>query len=257
MDVDPRFELVGVHDDARADRQRLGIQHGGTVNRNWRRRLRVRPPRSAPEWVAALVIAAAGVSLLWQAVAATAAYALPLAVGLALATAAAGAGVVVRRRLLLDRQRQRLGRLRLTLARVDAMDDRQFEFALRDLLIRDGLAARQVGRKGDQGADVIADDRRWGRIVVQAKHTTTGRNVGAQVMYVAKGTTGPAHHGHVSVVVTNGGITSGARAWADKHGIYHVDRDALRLWAEHGVSLPDLLHLPTRAGRRRRLRTAA
>jgi restriction system protein len=251
--VGARVEFVGVHHHARADRECLSIQHGRAVNRRWRRRAKVRPPRSLPEWAAALVIAAAGASLLWEGLQAMAAYAVPVAVALAVASVAGVAVAATVRRLRLEGQRQRLAQLRLTLAQIDAMSDKQFEFALRDLLIRDGLAARQVGQQGDQGADVIAEDRRWGRIVVQAKHTKTGRNVGSQVMYVAKGTTGPAHNGHVSVVVTNGGITRDAKAWADKHGIHYLDRNALRLWAEHGIALTDLLHLPNRVGGRRRL----
>ncbi|GHE99177.1 hypothetical protein GCM10014715_64240 [Streptomyces spiralis] len=56
-------------------------------------------------------------------------------------------------------------RLRITLDEFDAVDDRQFEYALRDLLIRDGFDARQVGRAGDQGAGVIAEHSRLGRLV--------------------------------------------------------------------------------------------
>lgn len=63
------------------------------------------------------------------------------------------------------------------------MDDRAFEFALRDLLLRDGWNARQVGRQGDQAADVIGEDRQRGRIVLQAKHTTVAGEVGSSVMY--------------------------------------------------------------------------
>ncbi|MEU2509840.1 restriction endonuclease [Streptomyces sp. NPDC007863] len=48
---------------------------------------------------------------------------------------------------------RRLSVLRFSLAELDAMDDRQFEFALRNLLIRGGWSARQVGQQGDQAAD--------------------------------------------------------------------------------------------------------
>ncbi|GAA2146319.1 hypothetical protein GCM10009760_36010 [Kitasatospora kazusensis] len=42
----------------------------------------------------------------------------------------------------------RLARLRLTPAEIGSLSDREFEFTLRDLLIRDGWSARQVGRQG-------------------------------------------------------------------------------------------------------------
>ncbi|MER7666371.1 restriction endonuclease [Streptomyces sp. NPDC096193] len=73
-----------------------------------------------------------------------------------------------------------LADLRITLAEIDALDDQEFEIALRDLLIRDGWAARRVGREGDQAADVIGQNAQLGRIVVQAKHTKVGGKVGSQ-----------------------------------------------------------------------------
>jgi restriction system protein len=138
-----------------------------------------------------------------------------------------------------------LARLRITLAQLDAMDDRDFEFALRDLLLRDGWNARQVGRQGDQAADVIGEDRQRGRIVLQAKHTTVAGKVGSSVMYQVKGTAGPAHGANTAVVVTNGSFTRDAKTWGERHQVHWVDRDRLRQWAEHGAPLQDLLRLPT------------
>jgi len=137
----------------------------------------------------------------------------------------------------------------LTLTEI-AMGDRQFEFALRDLMIRDGCTARQVGRQGDQAADVIAEDPRRGRIVLQAKHTTVGGKVSSHVMYQVNGTAGPVHGANFAVVVTNGSFTRDAQTWGNKHHVHWIDRDRLRLWAEHGTPLPDLLRLPA-PGRRR------
>nr|WP_236655405.1 restriction endonuclease [Streptacidiphilus carbonis] len=139
---------------------------------------------------------------------------------------------------------ERLTRLRISLAQIDALTDLQFEFLLRDLMIRDGCAARQVGQQGDQAADVIAQDPQCGRIVLQAKHTKVGGKVGSQVMYQVKGTAGPVHGADHAVVVTNGAFTRDAKAWGDKHKVYWIDRERLRLWAEHGAVLHDLLHLP-------------
>ncbi|CAM5709995.1 restriction endonuclease [Streptomyces viridifaciens] len=155
------------------------------------------------------------------------------------------------RRRSADRARAvRLAGLRLTLSGIDSLDDQGFEFALRDLLLRDGWTARQVGRQGDQAADVIGQHPTLGRIVLQAKHTTVGGKVGSPVMYQVKGTAGPVHGADIAVVVTNGSFTRDAKAWGDKHQVRWVDRDRLRLWAEHGVALHELLHLPTRRTRR-------
>ncbi|WP_370131542.1 restriction endonuclease [Streptacidiphilus sp. EB103A] len=179
-----------------------------------------------------------------------------------LAALMAGALVVgalrLRRRVAADRRRaEHLARLRLTLTEIDALDDQQFEFALRDLMIRDGCTARQVGQQGDQAADVIAEDPLRGRIVLQAKHTKVGGKVGSQVMYQVNGTAGPVHGARFAVVVTNGSFTRDAKAWGEKHHVHWVDRDRLRLWAEHGTPLPDLLRLPVAARRRTLGRKAA
>ncbi|MFF3007000.1 restriction endonuclease [Kitasatospora sp. NPDC057940] len=217
------------------------------------RRLGLRAPRTGAERVAAVVIALVVVSWAAQGLRWVVTDGLPLLVVLA---ALGAAGVAVwwwLRRVAAAARRQRLASLRLSLAQLDAMDDKQFEFALRDLLLRDGIEARQVGQQGDQAADVIGQDARWGRIVVQAKHTKVGGKVGSQVMYQVKGTAQPVHRADVAVVVTNGSFTRDAKAWGDKHGIYWVDREALRRWAEGGTALPDLLHL----SRRGRLRAAA
>lgn len=107
------------------------------------------------------------------------------------ATKASTARRVVTNRRENAARARRLSVLRYSLAQLDAMDDRQFEFALRDLLIRDGWSARQVGQQGDQAADVIADHPVYGRLVVQAKHTKVGAKVGSQVMYQVYGTAGP------------------------------------------------------------------
>jgi len=179
-----------------------------------------------------------------------------------LAVGAAVAGVIGAWRILRTvrgrRMRVRaLARLRLTLAELDAMDDQAFECALRDLLVRDGWTARRVGRRGDQAADVIGQDRKRGRIVLQAKHTRVAGKVGSAVMYQVKGTAGPVHGAQIAVVVTNGSFTRDARMWGERHHVYWVDRDRLRSWAEHGTSLQDLLRLPHRPARRTVLRRAA
>ncbi|MFJ2580789.1 restriction endonuclease [Kitasatospora aureofaciens] len=175
----------------------------------------------------------------------------PVLAALALVAAIGAAAWWARRRAAVRACTDRLASLRLGLAGIDALGDQAFEFALRDLLVRDGWTARQVGRQGDQAADVIGQHPQLGRIVLQAKHTRVGGKVGSQVMYQVKGTAGPVHGADVAVVVTNGSFTRDAREWGDRHQVHWVDRDRLRRWAEHGVALHDLLRLPVQAPRRR------
>ncbi|MFD0532307.1 restriction endonuclease [Kitasatospora arboriphila] len=221
--------------------------------RGWRRLA----PRTTADRIAAGVVAAVALILLTEALRAAGrlfAAAWPLLAAVVVMAAAVGAHRLrqstVRRRAEADRTSQ----LRLTLAAIDAMTDHQFEFAARDLLLRDGCtSARQVGRQGDQAADVIAHHPAHGRIVIQCKHTKVAGKVGAQVMYQVKGTAGPVHHADIAVVVTNGTLTRDAATWGNTHGIHWIDRDRLRRWAEDGVALADLLGLAPRV---RALRSA-
>ncbi|MFF5126377.1 restriction endonuclease [Streptomyces syringium] len=149
------------------------------------------------------------------------------------------------RRRSAERERaRRLARLRLSLRHVDTLTPAEFELAVRDLMTRDGISARHVGRQGDQAADVIGRDAKGRVFVAQCKHTLNGGRVGSHVMYEVKGTATPVHGADVAVVVTNGGITRDARAWGDRNGIHWIDRDRLRAWAEQGNSLQQLLGLP-------------
>jgi restriction system protein len=215
-------------------------------------RLRLRKPRGAGEWASAGIVALAAATLaaksavaLWEA----ASRAWPLLV--LLATAGTGYAALRFTRAARTRQLQAksLARLQLVLAQIDAMNDQEFEFALRDLLIRDGWSARRVGQQGDQAADVIGQQPQYGRIVIQAKHTTVGAKVGSHVMYEVKGTAGPVHGADIAIVVTNGTFTRNARAWGDRHHVHWIDRDRLRAWAEHGTPLPSVLRLPHRRRR--------
>jgi len=202
------------------------------------------------EYIAAGVVALAAASLLLQMVRA-ARDAVVRGWPLLLVLAAGGLAYGLWRMLRAARARQtraeKLALLRITLADIDAMDDQAFEFALRDLLIRDGWSARKVGRKGDQAADVIGDHPQRGRIVVQAKHTRVGGKVGSSVMYAVKGTAGPVHKADHAVVVTNGAFTRDAMTWGDRHGVHWVDREKLQRWAESGAALHELLGVSARS----------
>lgn len=225
-----------------------------------RRRLVVRRPRGTGEQVAAAVIA---VMVMWWltelagALARIVAREWPIVVAIALGAVASAGAFAARRAATARARAERLARLRLTLSELDAMTDQQFEYALRDLLIRDGCRARRVGQQGDQAADVIAQDRQRGRIVIQAKHTTVQGKVGSRVMYEVNGTAGPVHRADVAVVVTNGLFTRDAKAWGERHGVHWVDRDRLRAWAEDGTALHELLSLSGRTPHRRLGRPAA
>ncbi|MEU8516841.1 restriction endonuclease [Kitasatospora sp. NPDC048722] len=219
-----------------------------------RRRYRLRRPRGATETAAAGLTVLAAV--VWLIEAASAGVRVAERYWPVLAVLAAMAAVVTaawwaRRRAADLRRAQRLATLRLSLERIDALGDQEFEHALRDLLVRDGWSARKVGQKGDQAADVIGQHPALGRIVVQAKHTKVGAKVGSQVMYQVKGTAGPAHGADSAVVVTNGAFTRDAKAWGDQHRVHWVDRGRLRQWAEDGIALHDLLRLPPRTARLR------
>ncbi|WP_369178959.1 restriction endonuclease [Streptomyces mutabilis] len=213
-------------------------------------RLRLRRPHGAAELVAAAVVALA-VLVLVARTAATAVDALqaawPALLALALLTGAVAAWRIMQATAMRRRERERLATLRITLAQFDAMDDRRFEYALRDLLVRDGWPARRVGGGGDQAADVIGDHPQRGRIVVQAKHTRVGGKVGSSVMYAVKGTAGPVHKADHAVVVTNGAFTRDAMAWGDRHGVHWIDREKLRRWAEDGAALHELLVISARS----------
>jgi restriction system protein len=217
-----------------------------------RRRVRLRRPRGTVDVASACAVGVAVLVLAVQVAVHAAAVLLdawPVVLTLVVLTGVAAAWHTGRSIAAGRAAAQRLAVLRVTLAELDAGDDRAFEEALRRLLVRDGWGARRVGGRGDQAADVIGEHARLGRLVVQAKHTTVGGKVGVRVMYEVNGTAGPVHRARHAVVVTNGTFTRDARDWGDKHGVHWVDRDRLRRWAENGVALHELLQLPARPSR--------
>ncbi|MFD4224700.1 restriction endonuclease [Streptomyces griseus] len=128
---------------------------------------------------------------------------------------------------------------------MDRLHHRDFEYAVRDLMIRDGCRdAIQVGGAGDNGADVKATDpygRRW---VIQCKHRRAGlagSAVGTPDLHVLNGTGRPVHHGDVIVLVTNGRFTQPAKEFAQTQRLHLVDRATLAAWAQ-GQPLWNLLH---------------
>ncbi|MEV5330931.1 restriction endonuclease [Streptomyces werraensis] len=217
-----------------------------------RPRVRLRRPRGTAEVAWACVVGVAVLVLAARVVVHAAAVLLdawPVVLALAVLAGAATARHITRSIAAERAAAQRLAVLRVTLAELDAGDDRTFEETLRGLLIRDGWRARRVGGRGDQAADVIGEHAHLGRLVVQAKHTAVGGKVGVRVMYEVNGTAGPVHQARHAVVVTNGTFTRDAMDWGERHGVHWVDRERLRRWAEDGAALHELLRLTARPTR--------
>lgn len=143
------------------------------------------------------------------------------------------------------REHARAQGLRYALAQLDALHHREFEYAVRDLMRRDGCrGAVQVGGAGDNGADVKATDpfgRRW---VVQCKHRRDGDRgsaVGTPDLHVLNGTARQLHGADVVVLVTNGRFTSNCAPLARSQRLHLVDRGTLGAWAAGSRPLWELL----------------
>ncbi|MBX6386887.1 MAG: restriction endonuclease [Microbispora sp.] len=224
------------------------------------RLLRSWTPAKPSEWIAALFVVLVAVALLVRGIRAL----IGVIFGHWYIAAGLGFGFVIVIATVLwwqvaaaRRRSDRLRHLRLTLHELDGMRPQAFEFAVRDLMVRDGMNAKHVGRRGDKAADVVALDDRGHRVVVQCKHTTTGGKVGADVVYQVNGTAWHAHGANVAVIVTNGDFTRGARESAAEFRIHLIGRQDLARWAAEGESVQRLLGLTSPLRRRRRLRRAA
>ncbi|MFF5471492.1 restriction endonuclease [Streptomyces achromogenes] len=135
--------------------------------------------------------------------------------------------------------------LRYGLAQLDALHHTRFEYAVRDLMRRDGCQdAVRVGGGGDLGADVKATDpygRRW---VIQCKHRRNGlagSAVGTPDLQILNGTARQVHGADVAVIVTNGRVTAPARDFAKHQRLHVVDRHTLGMWASGSRPLWELL----------------
>ncbi|GAA2470433.1 restriction endonuclease [Streptomyces mauvecolor] len=155
--------------------------------------------------------------------------------------------------------------LRIPLSQLDKAGHRAFEYAIRDLMRRDGFAAERVGGAGDDACDVRAvdaDGRVW---AIQCKHRRdgwAGSATGVGVLQQVNGTAAPVHGAKVAVVVTNGRFSGPAVAWAERHGIQLMDRHCLELWSQERQPLWEALggikrprRLPSQARRPRPIRT--
>ncbi|WP_260617967.1 restriction endonuclease [Streptomyces sp. WAC07149] len=164
-----------------------------------------------------------------------------------LSAAGAGVGWVwwLRRREAARWERVRAQGLRYAVEQFDGLHYNDFEFAVRDLMHRDGCSdAHKVGGRGDNGADVKATDpygRRW---VIQCKHRKAGWSgsaVGTPDLQVLNGTGRQVHGGDVLVMLTNGRFSGPARAFAESQRLHLVDRHLLAQWAGGSRPLWELL----------------
>ncbi|MFD8621413.1 restriction endonuclease [Streptomyces sp. NPDC059513] len=142
-----------------------------------------------------------------------------------------------------DRVRQQA--LRYGLPQLDALHHRDFEYAIRDLMLRDGCTdARQIGGAGDNGADVLATDplgRTW---VIQAKHRKDGDRgsaVGTPDLQRVNGTARQLYGADVVLVVTNGRFSTRCAPLAQQLHMHLADRRILATWANGGRPLWELL----------------
>ncbi|MFD0124005.1 restriction endonuclease [Streptomyces virginiae] len=161
--------------------------------------------------------------------------------------AAVGAGRLwLRRRQEAARwDRVRAQGLLYAVEHLDGLHHNDFEFAVRDLMHRDGCSdAQKVGGRGDNGADVKATDpygRRW---VIQCKHRKAGWSgsaVGTPDLQVLNGTGRQIHGGDVLVMLTNGRFSKPALDFAKSQHLHLVDRHLLAWWAGGSRPLWELL----------------
>ncbi len=165
-------------------------------------------------------------------------------VALAVVTAAAGAVWRQRQQQRAAWARVRAQAFRLRIAELDALDHRAFEFAVRDLMRRDGCKAEQLGGAGDNACDVRAVDPAGRVWAIQCKHRRDGDQgsaVGVGVLQQVNGTARQIHGADVAVVLTNGRFSSKAIPWGRQNRIHLVDRRVLGEWAAGSRPLWELL----------------
>ncbi len=157
----------------------------------------------------------------------------------------AGAGWIHRRQQQLAWGRVRQQALRYGLPELDALHHRDFEYAVRDLMLRDGCAdARQIGGAGDNGADVLATDplgRTW---VIQCKHRKDGDRgsaVGTPDLQRVNGTARQLYGADIVLVVTNGRFSARCPPLATQLHMHLADRSTLATWAGGSRPLWELL----------------
>ncbi|MFD8621694.1 restriction endonuclease [Streptomyces sp. NPDC059513] len=135
--------------------------------------------------------------------------------------------------------------LRYALPQLDALHHRNFEYAIRDLMRRDGCTdARQIGGAGDNGADVLATDPMGRTWVIQCKHRSAGDRgsaVGTPDLQRVNGTARQLYGADIVLVVTNGRFSARCAPLAAQLQMHLADRRTLATWASGGRPLWELL----------------
>ncbi|MFI0964292.1 restriction endonuclease [Streptomyces sp. NPDC021080] len=126
------------------------------------------------------------------------------------------------------------------MASIDAMNWREFEHHVADLLHRDGCTHVVVhGRPGDRGVDVTAHTADGRSVVAQCKSFAPYRPVWSGELQKFLGASFVQHRADVALFVTTTSFTPDARAIAETHGVTLVDRSRLEKWSA-GVPLASL-----------------
>ncbi|MFE6667523.1 restriction endonuclease [Streptomyces sp. NPDC057697] len=145
----------------------------------------------------------------------------------------------------LRRERTRRQGLRYVLPQLDALHHRDFEYAVRDLMRRDGCTdARQIGGAGDNGADVLATDPMGRTWVIQCKHRRAGDQgsaVGTPDLQRVNGCARQLYGADVVLVVTNGRFSTRCPPLAEQLRMHLADRRTLAAWAGGEQPLWELL----------------
>jgi hypothetical protein len=116
-----------------------------------------------------------------------------------------------------------------TLAELLALTPTQFEHAIGALFTERGYkGVRVVGKAGDRGVDVVAEDPSGIRTVIQCKRYAPGRKVGAGDVQMLLGAVAQADHkGSRGVFVTTAQFSPPAIAMASQNGIELIDGNQL------------------------------
>ncbi|MFH9500598.1 restriction endonuclease [Streptomyces globisporus] len=212
-----------------------------------RRPRKRRPSRRKQQEEQLLVLAAGGVmaaAVVWAVLSwLMANWWILIVLGAAAAVSGAVWGHRVQQQRAWDRVRQQA--LRYGLPQLDALHHRDFEYAIRDLMLRDGCTdARQIGGAGDNGADVLATDPHGRTWVIQCKHRRDGDRgpaVGTPDLQRVNGTARQLYGADIVLVVTNGRFTTRCAPLAAQLHMHLADRRTLATWASGGRPLWDLL----------------
>lgn len=207
----------------------------------WVRRIGL--PRGAGDWfVAALgtLFVVAAISVLWRR-----AVEHPLIALLTVTAAWWLADRWYRSRWTVEQERRdRLATLSWTLDELDEMSWQDFEFAVRDLMRRDGIAADHVGGPGDCSCDVLGFDPDLGeRWMVQVKKYGPKTKVGSEDVQKVAGAAWPVYQANLTLVVTTNTFTGHAREFAALADMHLIDRERLTDWACRGIRLHDVLDI--------------